>query len=161
MTLASHPLTLAETVVMCHPQYNSGLLVSGQLWSGAIYNFLKRWTVVTDPNGTGMFLSYGFLIPLMLFYVIVSRYVVNAAVMISTYIIPHHFSSSWFHKFIVSPPPLPFLPYSGPGKFSMTFASPQRETHDSSFCLNGLPSTQLLFVCIKLFDFVTFFPIIY
>ena len=40
----------------------SGLLVFGQLWLGAIYNFLKRWTVVTDPNGTGMFLCYGFLV---------------------------------------------------------------------------------------------------
>ena len=39
----------------------SGLLVSGQLWPGAIYNFLKQWTVLTDPNGTGIFLSYGFL----------------------------------------------------------------------------------------------------
>ena len=46
--------------VFCVAPY-SGLLVFGQLWLGAIYNFLKRWTVVTDPNGTGMFLCYGFL----------------------------------------------------------------------------------------------------
>ena len=46
--------------VFCMAPY-SGLLVFGQLWLGAIYNFLKRWTVVTDPNGTGMFLCYGFL----------------------------------------------------------------------------------------------------
>ena len=44
---------------MCHPY--SGFLVSGRLWPGVIYNFLKRWAVLTDPNGTGMFLSYGFL----------------------------------------------------------------------------------------------------
>ena len=57
------PQTLAEChwEVFCVAPY-SGLLVFGQLWLGAIYIFLKRWTVVTDPNGTGMFLSYGFLV---------------------------------------------------------------------------------------------------
>ena len=61
--LASYPQTLAEChwEVFCVAPY-SGLLVFGQLWLGAIYNFLKRWTVVTDPNGTGMFLCYGFLV---------------------------------------------------------------------------------------------------
>ena len=63
LILASYPQTLAEChwEVFCVAPY-SGLLVFGQLWLGAIYNFLKRWTVVTDPNGTGMFLCYGFLI---------------------------------------------------------------------------------------------------
>ena len=45
--------------ILCGPY--SGLLVFGQLWLGAICNFLKRWTVVTDPNCTGVFLCYGFL----------------------------------------------------------------------------------------------------
>ena len=64
LILASHPQTLAEChwEVFCVAPY-SGLLVFGQLWLGAIYNFLKRWTVVTHPNGTGMFLCYGFLSP--------------------------------------------------------------------------------------------------
>ena len=62
LILASYPQTLAEChwEVFCVAPY-SGLLVFGQLWLGAIYNFLKRWTVVTHPNGTGMFLCYGFL----------------------------------------------------------------------------------------------------
>ena len=51
--------------------------------------------------------------------------------------------------------------HSGPGKFWTTLAVPPRETHNSGYCPNGPPSTQLPFVCIKLFDFVTFFPIFY
>ena len=63
LILASYPQTLAEChwEVFCVAPY-SDLLIFGQLWLGAIYNFLERWTVVTDPNGTGMFLCYGFLI---------------------------------------------------------------------------------------------------
>ena len=56
-------------------------------------------------KGNVLYLPY---IPPMLDCDIASRHVVNAAVMISTYIINYHFSSSSFQKFIVSPSPLRF-----------------------------------------------------
>ena len=49
--------------ILCGP-----LLRPPGLWPAVargIYNLLKRWTVVTDPNGTGMFLCYGFLVELI------------------------------------------------------------------------------------------------
>ena len=148
------PLLSNNTLDIIFSKINTHSIVSRFSLSDIIYHNI--WLSAKKGNVLYVTINLNNLlnIPPILYYVIVSRHVVN--VMIST----HHFSSS-FHKFILSPPLLRFLPYPGPGKFWTTVASPLRETHYSGFCLNGLPSTQLLFVCIKLFDFVTFFPIIY
>ena len=62
LTIVSHLLTIAECSWLVSFVTRSGLLVSGGLWSGAIYNFLEQGTVITGPNGIGMFLSNRFLL---------------------------------------------------------------------------------------------------